>query len=170
MYSICELYIDDVIIFAETEEQMIINLATVLKRLHKYRITVSPEKCSFGLREIEFVGHTLNQEGLHFTRAKLDKVLDIQLPTTAKQLKSFLGVCIFFSEHVQGYSDMTKPLHQMLTNYEARRKLTWTEETKLAFYDTQRAVNECPRIFFTDMDLPVFVATDASDYGIGGIC
>jgi hypothetical protein len=58
----------------------------------------------------------------------------------------------------------------MLTNYEARRKLNWTEETKLAFYETQRAVNECPRIYFTDMDLPVFVATDASDYGIGGIC
>jgi hypothetical protein len=95
MYLICELYIDDVIIFAETEEQMVINLKTVLHRLHEYRITVSPEKCSFGLEEIEFVGHTLNHEGLHFTRAKLDKVLDIQLPTTAKQLKSFLGVAYF---------------------------------------------------------------------------
>ena len=77
MYLICELYIDDVIIFAETEEQMVINLETVLRRLNEYRITVSPEKCSFGLEEIEFVGHTLNHEGLHFTRAKLDKVLDI---------------------------------------------------------------------------------------------
>ena len=126
MYSICELYKDDVLIFAETEEQMVINLATVLRRLYEYRITVSPAKCSFGLREIEFVSHTLNHEGLHFTRAKLDKVLDIQLPTTAKQLKPFLGVCIFLSEHVHGYSDRTKPLHQMLTNYEARRKLNWT--------------------------------------------
>ena len=157
-------------IFAETEEQMVINLSTVLRRLPKYKNTVSPEKSNFGLTDIEFVCHTLNHKGLHFTRAKLDKVLDIQLPTTAKQLKSFLGVCIFFSEHVQGYSDMmTKPLHKMLANYEARRKLNWTEDSKSAFYETQRAVNECPRIYFTDIELPVFVATDASDYGIGGI-
>jgi hypothetical protein len=113
MYTVCELYIDDVIIFAETEEEMVINLQKVLTRLHEFRITVSPEKCSFGLQEIEFVGHTLNAEGLHFTKAKLDKVVDIPLPVTAKQLKSFLGLCIFFSEHVQGYSDLTKPLHQM---------------------------------------------------------
>ena len=63
MYCICELYKDDVIIFAETEEQMVINLATVLRRLYEYRTTVSPAKCSFGLREIEFVSHTLTMRG-----------------------------------------------------------------------------------------------------------
>jgi hypothetical protein len=65
---------------------------------------------------------------------------------------------------------MTKPLHQMLLNYEPKRTLQWTAETEQAFYDTQKAVNECPRLFFSADDLPVFVATDASDYGIGGIC
>jgi hypothetical protein len=129
IYNICELYIDDVIIFADTAEEMVNNLKLILQRLHEYRVTVSPEKCSFGLEEIEFVGHTLNEEGLHFTRMKLDKVLDISLPVTSKQLKSFLG----------------------------------TETTRQAFYDTQKAVNECPRLFFTKLSLPVFVATDASD-------
>ena len=79
IYEICELYIDDVIIFASTLEKMVQNLKLVLKRLHAYYITVSPDKCSFGLEEIEFVGHTLDSEGLHFTKAKLDKVLDVQL-------------------------------------------------------------------------------------------
>jgi hypothetical protein len=142
---------------------MVNNLKLILQRLHEYRVTVSPEKCSFGLEEIEFVGHTLNEEGLHFTRMKLDKVLDISLPVTSKQLKSFLGVCIFFSEHIHGYADLVKPLHNMLTDYDAKRKVKWTETTRQAFYDTQKAVNECPRLFFTKLSLPVFVATDASD-------
>ena len=100
MYEVCELYIDDIIIFADTEEEMVENLRRVLERLHQFRITVSPDKCSFGLHEIEFVGHTLNAEGLHFTTIKLNKVVDVNLPTTSKQLKSFLGLCTFFSEHV----------------------------------------------------------------------
>ena len=36
--------------------------------------------------------------------------------------------------------------------------------------EVQEAVNACPKVYFTDMTLPVFVATDASDYGIGAIC
>jgi hypothetical protein len=70
MYEVCELYIDDIIIVADTEEEMAENLRKVLKRLYQFRITVSPAKCSFGLHEI--VGRTLNAEGLHFTTAKFD--------------------------------------------------------------------------------------------------
>ena len=70
MYKVCELYIDDVIIFASTAEEMVENLRKVLKRLSDFNITVSSDKCSFGLEEIEFVGHTLDASGLHFTRKK----------------------------------------------------------------------------------------------------
>ena len=128
---------------------------------------MSPEKCSFGLPEIEFVGHTLDREGLHFTRAKLDKVLQIPLPATSKQLKSFLGVTIFFSDHIQGYTDLAKPLHNMIHDYDARRKLKWTPELEEVFYAVRDAVNKCPKVFFVDPGLPVYVATDASDYGVG---
>jgi hypothetical protein len=169
-YVICEIYIDDIIIFADTEEEMSVNLRKVLERLAKHNITVSPEKCSFGLEEIEFVGHTLDKDGLHFTRAKLDKVLQIPLPVTSKQLKSFLGVTIFFSEHVQGYTDMAKPLHNMIHDYDARKKLKWTPSLEGAFYSVRDAVNTCSKIFFVDVRQPVFVATDASDYGVGAIC
>ena len=169
-YNICEIYIDDIIIFADTADELSGNLRKVLERLAKHNITVSPEKCSFGLHEIEFVGHTLDGKGLHFTRAKLDKVLQIALPVTSKQLKSFLGVTIFFSDHIQGYTDLAKPLHQMLHAYDARKKLVWTTAQETAFYDVRDAVNNCPKVFFVDLEKPVYVATDASDYGIGAIC
>ena len=55
-YNICEIYIDDIIIFADNEEELVENLRKVLERLSKHNISVSPEKCSFGLEEIEFVG------------------------------------------------------------------------------------------------------------------
>jgi hypothetical protein len=160
-YDICEIYIDDIIIFADSEEELAENLRKVLERLSKHNISVSPEKCSFGLEEIEFVGHTLDKDGLHFTRAKLDKVLQIPLPVTSKQLKSFLGVTIFFSDHIQGYTDMAKPLHNMIHNYDARKKLKWTPELEQVFYTVRDAVNNCPKIYFVDTVHPVYVATDA---------
>ena len=133
LYEICELYIDDIIVFADSEEELLANLTKILERLIKHNITVSPEKCSFGLTEVEFVGHTVDREGLHFSRDKLDKVLMIEQPKTAKQLKSFLGVTVYFSDHVYHYAELVKLLHKMLMAYDARRHLVWTEETSNAF-------------------------------------
>ena len=80
LYAICEIYIDDIIIFAETEIEMIERLDEVLRRLQSHNVTVNPDKCSFGMTKVEFVGHTVEKDGLHFSREKLDKVLMIDLP------------------------------------------------------------------------------------------
>ena len=170
LYSICEIYIDDIIIFASNEEEMIERLNTVLQRLQEHNVTVNPDKCSFGITQVEFVGHTVDRDGLHFSREKLDKVLMVELPKTGKQLKSFLGVCVYFCDHVYHYSDIVAPLHSMIRKYEPQRTLHWTGETKEAFYALQKAVNECPLVHFQNEKWPVFVASDASDYGIGAIC
>ena len=170
LYSICEIYIDDIIIFASNEEEMIERLNTVLQRLQEHNVTVNPDKCSFGITQVEFVGHTVDRDGLHFSREKLDKVLMVDLPKTGKQLKSFLGVCVYFCDHVYHYSDIVAPLHSMIRKYEPQRTLHWTGETKEAFYALQKAVNECPLVHFQNEEWPVFVASDASDYGIGAIC
>jgi len=170
LYQICELYIDDIIIFADSEDELVDNLGQVLERLQAHNITVSPEKCCFGLTEVEFVGHTVDREGLHFSREKLDKVLMIDQPRTAKQLKSFLGVTVYFNDHVYHYAELVKPLHKMLAAYDAKRHLQWSDETTKAFQEVRAAVNECPKVYFTNTAHPIFVATDASDYGVGAIC
>ena len=30
-----------------------------------------------------------------------------------------------------------------------------------------KAINNCPKVYFLDDELPIFLLTDASDYGIG---
>jgi hypothetical protein len=59
------------------------------------------------------------------------------------------------------------PLNDLLKDYDKRRRLVWTEETKQAFEDMKTAIHECPSLFFMDETLPVYLHTDASKYGIG---
>ena len=56
----------------------------------------------------------------------------------------------------------------MIVAYERNRKLVWTEEGRIAFHALKQAINECPMLFFVNDDSPIFLHTDASDYGIGG--
>lgn len=168
LYTICELYIDDIIVHAREPKEFVDRLRKVFERLRKHKITLNPEKCSFGLSSVEYVGHTIDETGLSFSPEKLDEVLAIPPPQYAKELRSFLGLASYFRDHIQNLATIAKPLQDMLVNYEKRKKLLWTQESERAFLDIKAAIRRCPKLFFMNDDDPVFLHTDASDYGIGG--
>jgi hypothetical protein len=70
IYSIVESYLDDLIIFGRTEQEYLQRLITVLERLQKFNIILNPQKCRFNMSSVEYVGHVIDEEGLHFSREK----------------------------------------------------------------------------------------------------
>ena len=168
LYVICELYIDDLIIHAQNTNEFCERLEKVFKQLSKHRILVNPEKCELGLSEVEYVGHTINSQGLSFSREKIDKVLQIAEPILGKDLKSFLGVAVYFIDNIRNYSEIVRPLHHMIHNYDKNRRLVWTDEGRTAFHLIKEAINTCTTLFFIDDHSPIKLFTDASDFGIGG--
>jgi hypothetical protein len=145
-------------------------LRLVFQRFRENNITLNPSKCKLGLPKVEFVGHTIDKDGLHFTRDKLDSVLNFPRPETKKQIKSFLGLANYFRDHIKDHSNRAQPLQDFVNGYDkrqARHKITWTPESIAAFEDLRQAIDECPKLWFLDDFSPIFLQTDASDYGIG---
>jgi transposase InsO family protein len=167
--KICEVYMDDIITFAQTPEELLQRLEIIFARLKQFGITVNPKKVKIGMTEVEYVGHLIDEHGLSFTKEKRDKVLDFRKPNTAKEMKSFLGLTNQFRDHVPEYGDLVAPLHEMIPNYEknSSKPLKWTDQLDKAFYSLQKQVSECQKIFFMDDHSPVYLHTDASNYGIG---
>ena len=83
-------------------------------RLERFNVSLNPAKVRIGMQSIEYLGHKIDSEGLSFSREKLDDVWQTPLPTTKKALKSFLGLCVQFHEHVLNYSTIVAPLHKLL--------------------------------------------------------
>ena len=50
-----------------------------------------------GVEAIEYVGHTIDGEGMHFYRENLSEVAQYPTPINAKQLRSFLGLAQYFA-------------------------------------------------------------------------
>ena len=170
IHIIMELYIDDIIVHGRDEKEFIDRLETVLARLQKYKVTLNPDKCRLGMDEIEYVGHVIDPTGLSFSQDKKDKVKDFPLPTTAKLVKSFVGLANYFRDHVENHSNLMVPLNRLIINYERSRKVEWTPEAIEAFEAMKLAIANCPKLWFLDDNVdrsPVFLYTDASDYGIG---
>jgi transposase InsO family protein len=169
VFDICESYQDDVITFGREEAELLRSLRAIFGRFRQHKITVNPKKCHFGMSEIKYLGHLIDATGISFTREKRDAVLQIDPPNTVVEMWSFIGVINYFRDHVKGCSNFTKPLSKLAPpSAPKKQRIEWTDEGRAAFNELKLMVNECPKLFFVTDDDPVFVFTDACDYGIGG--
>ncbi len=70
--------LDDVLIYAETPEELIEKLFQVLKLLAKAGLKFKASKCSYFTQKVHYLGHIVLKEGIHPEPAKLEKICDAQ--------------------------------------------------------------------------------------------
>ena len=78
LFQVCEVYIDDILVFGKTEDEYVNNLEKILKRFVEKGITLNPDKCVFGKESVNFVGFVI--ERATFDQTKLDSVVDFIKP------------------------------------------------------------------------------------------
>ncbi len=168
LYDGTELYIDDILVHGQTDEEFLMRLEIILRRCMEKGIVLSPKKCAFGMAETEILGHTINDKGSTFSKEKLQGVLEFKLPTTTVQLQSFLGLVNYFRDHVKDVAELERPLRNMLKASKGKHtQLHWSESDRTAFDTLKNAVWKCPRLYFWQSHLPVYLHTDACNTGIG---
>jgi hypothetical protein len=58
-------------------------------------------------------------------------------------------------------------LIQLFKDYDKGKKIVWTPEAIEAYETLKRDVSHCHTLFWVDENSPIYLCTDASDYGIG---
>jgi hypothetical protein len=169
LYIICEVYLDDIIVYGRTKEEFIECLTLVFERLRKHNITLNPDKVTLGVHEIEYVGHLLNKKGHTFTRDKIDSVLNFVKPATVSSLQSFLGLTNYFASHIRDYSKLVHPLRKLVTksSTNSSKLITWTEESNKAYDDLLITFDNIPVLHFLEPNEEIFLETDDCEHGIG---
>ena len=162
-----EVYIDDIIFYAATEEEFIELVESVFKRLIQYNIIIHPDKCHLGLESIEILGHTINKDGVTFSDEKCAMVANFKKPVYQQQLKSFLGLANYFRDSIKNYSIISGPLQDTLKAYSPRKILIWNQAADEAFNLIRTIILKLPQRFFLSEGMDIVIETDASDYGIG---
>ena len=79
---------------------------------------------------MEYVGHLVKKHGIPFTRTKKDNVFEFRLPEKQNEMKSFLGLCSQFRDHIPRYAQLSTPLYEMIKGFTkgSRQMLQWTSE------------------------------------------
>ena len=169
IYMICELYLDDCIIYGKGPDQFLERMEEVFKRFSKHKILLQPKKCKFGLNKIEYVGRQISKDGTSMTPEKIKSVADFPKPTNNTSMRSFLGLANYIRDFVQNHSDIAHHLHAMIDQSKGKKhSLVWNADAEKAFIELKYRISKAPLLYFANNTDPITLMTDASDYGIGG--
>ena len=168
--QICEVYLDDVLIPARSEEELLERTRSVLERFRQYKVLVKPSKCKFGFRELEFLGHIINDKTISLAPKRVQNVLDMATPKSIKQVRTFLGLANAFRDYIPGYSMKQSKLSK-LTGKEngINKKFEWKEEHTECFESIKADIAKSPERFHITYQDPLVLVVDASDDGVGGV-
>ncbi|GKA73852.1 putative reverse transcriptase domain-containing protein [Tanacetum coccineum] len=90
------IFINDILIYSKTKEDHEVHLRLVLELLRKEKLYAKFSKCEFWLQEVHFLGHVVNQSGIHVDPSKIEAVKNWKAPTTSSEIRSFLGLAEAF--------------------------------------------------------------------------
>ncbi|GBG84395.1 hypothetical protein CBR_g38677 [Chara braunii] len=161
------VYLDDVLVYSRTLEDHLRHLRDVLQRLRKHGFYAKLSKCRFAQRKVDFLGYHVSDQGLHMDDAKITAIAEWPVPTSAKQLRSFLGLTSYYSNFIQGYARYSYVLTSTLLR--KNPPWFWTPLCENAFRALKKAVTCAPVLRLPDFDRPFIVTTDASDFAVGAV-
>lgn len=124
------IIIDDLIIFAESFENAMIILETILTVAKHYNLTWKLKKCHFLDKKVEFVGIDVSNKDNQPAASKTPTLQTWKHPQTIRDVAGFLGVVGFYSKWISNFELKALPLRKLIRDYNYPDKILPTMWTK----------------------------------------
>jgi len=159
------VFFDDILIYGLTWEKHLQHVDLLLQLLRKHRLFVKLSKCSFGMEEVEYLGHIVGREGVKVDPKKIQAVQDSPQPKTLKSLRGFLGLTSYYRKFVRNYGCIARPLTHLLK----KNSFLLTDEAQKMFIALKQAMCSTPILALPEFTKSFLIEYDASGTGIGAI-
>ncbi|GJT17486.1 reverse transcriptase domain-containing protein [Tanacetum coccineum] len=160
------VFIDDILIYSKSEEEHEVHLKTILDLLEKEKLYAKFSKCEFWLKEVQFLGHVVNRDGIHVDPSKVESVKNWKTPESSTEIRSFLGLAGYYRRFIENFSKIAKPL-TLLT--QKNKTYVWGNEQDEAFRILKEKLCNAPVLALPDGPDDFVVYCDASKQGFGSV-
>ncbi|KAJ1597148.1 hypothetical protein NDA14_007187 [Ustilago hordei] len=163
------VYLDDFLIFSDTEEAHVKHVTEVLTRLRSNRLFAKLSKCEFHTKTVEFLGYIIKPTGIEMDPEKVRTVKEWPMPESIHDIQRFLGFANFYRRFIAHFARIAKPLTALVKPIEWFKKFELPEEAQQAFHKLIQAFTSAGVLQHFDYHLPTRLETDASDFAIAGV-
>ncbi len=158
------VYLDDILIYAETIDEFLRILDTVLQRLNAAGAKIHVGKSDFLPTTLTYLGMVFSEAGVQHLPDRIKKLNTYPAPETVKSLRSFIGFANYFRPFIPQFAKYEGQLRQL-----PERNFLYTQEDTQAFEAIRKAVSTTSVLATFDASLPVQLHVDASGTGLGAV-
>lgn len=159
-------FLDDILVSGKDMQEHLNRLEKVLSRLEKSGFKLALNKCDFFKREVTYLGHRIDENGVHTCSHITSAIKNAPVPQNVTQLKSFIGLCMFYTKFAPNLSMMLHPLFNLL---KSNTRWVWSNECQTAFDKVKDLLMSAKVLVHYNSTYPVYLNTDSSSYGVGAV-
>lgn len=137
LYRICVIYIDDILVFGKSEDELLDNLKWVFQRCRDGVIKLKRSKCKINVKECEFLGFKISFNRISPVIGKYDPI-GVEIPQNKTHVRGILGALNHYARFIENYADKTAPL-RVLTRKET--KFEWDEKLTILVRSLKAELN-----------------------------
>lgn len=164
--SMCQVYMDDLLVFSKTLDEHIEHLRDVFHRIRQFGLKLSEEKTVLGQDQINFLGHTISKDGVRPDIRKVAAIQRMAIPRDIKGIRRLLGTLNYYRRFVPEMAECLVPLNNLLKK---GKKLIVTPAMEDSIRRCMGRLQEEPVLAFPDFSKQFTVTTDASEYALGAV-
>lgn len=144
----CQTYFDDLSVYTASDsvEDHLTAPEKVLVRCEEQELYAKIEKCVFCATEIPCLGDYIGREGVRMDPSKADTIRNWPQPQTKRDLRSFLGTCVYVMRFCDGFSELIAPLTERIKNKRPRDPIDLSPTDLEAFSSSSQSLH---RLLFT---------------------
>lgn len=165
IYHFVLVYLDDIVIFSNSWEEHIRHLEMVMERLALHGLTCALTKCRFGVPEIEYLGCMISVHGNSPKQEYINSLQHLPIPTTRKELQSFIGTWNWIKEYIPNFASLMAPITDLLR----AKRYAWTPQAAQAIEGLREFLKNPLSLSRPRDDLQFIVQTDACAIGMGAV-
>jgi hypothetical protein len=130
-------------------------------RLQQHHLKINLDKCLFGDQQVSYQGFTLTPQGIKPDKAKLKAIRMAKAPTDVKEIRSFVGLCNFFWNHIQDFAITAAPMFKLTRQDSGYASGSLPEAANQAFLELQSQLCQEPTLAFPRSDQEYLLITNA---------
>lgn len=147
LYTKVVIYIDDILVFGKTIEELMDNTRWVFDKCREYTVKLKKSKCEFMKQEITFLGFKITPNHVEPVKNKFEESAFNSIPTTRKDIERLLGKLNFYSKFIPDYAEVTKPIRNLARN---GTDFDWTPREQSVLLTISYYLNEATPLLIPD--------------------
>ena len=164
------VYVDDITIHTDTNEQMFTMLEQMLQLADKANLALHPAKAKLFRERIEILGHEVSAAGRYPLKSNVKAIQDYPRPRTPKQAYRFICMAGFYRNFIPNFASLVHPIQVAIGAHKGSTKpkaLDWGEAARSSFERIRTALCSDPVLAHVNDSGQFTVSFDASDYALG---